>query len=445
MPYRARIFLLLTAVVLPACQRSEPPRNLLLITLDTLRADHLGLYGYGRPTSPRLDGFAAGATVFDDALCNIPTTLPSHVSIFTGLRPAQHGVRENGQVATRDLTTVFDLLAERGFATAAVVASRVVDERYTAGLGFGEVSFAGGEHQYQIAAEAVTARAWAWLERAGQGPFALWVHYYDAHEPYTPPVATLRALARPYSGPLPNRLSIPALLELNDPTRAAELTPADRAHVADLYDAEIAYLDGQVGALLDRLDASGLGADTLVAIVGDHGQGLGEQGFFGHGLRLLEGVIRVPFLLRVPGATPHRVEGPVESIDLLPTLADYFGLAAPAGLPGRSLRPAVEGRSLAPPRLRIIERRSYPDQPEVLGVALRAADWKAVYYRDEDGSETRWLGRDPDVDGANEYDPASPEARWLDAMVAALRQESAPRPPLGAEEERMLRALGYLQ
>lgn len=442
---RRLALLFLTLGVLFGCQPAEPPRNLLLITLDTLRADHLGFYGYARPTSPRLDAFAAGAVVFDDALCSMPTTLPSHVTMFTGLRPAQHGVRTNGQPAPGELTSVFDLLAERGAATAAVVASRVVDERYVGGLGFAEVSFPGSERQHQVAADRVTRQARAWLERQGGGPFALWVHYYDPHEPYDPPSGPRAAFARPYSGPLPDRLSVETLVGLNDPARAADLTPQDRDHITDLYDAEIAYLDTHLGALLDFVEETGLGSSTVVAIVGDHGQALGEQGFFGHGLRLLEPVIRVPFVLRVPGAAPGRVAAPVETIDLVPTLVDYLGLVAPAGLPGRSLRPAIEGRRLTAPRFRVVERRHYEDQPDVLGVALHGGDWKAVYYHDEDGAEARRFARRPDLDGADPLDPSSPAAGWLDAMVGALRSApAAAKRELDAEEERMLRALGYL-
>ncbi len=158
---RATPFLALCAagLWLSCAAEKAPPRNLLLITLDTLRADHLGAYGYSRPTSPALDAFAAQATLFEDATCSMPTTLPSHVTIFTGLRPSQHGVRRNGQAPERDLRTVFDLLAERGVATGAVIGSKVLGEKYLGGLGFGEVVFPGSERQYQARAQHVTDHA----------------------------------------------------------------------------------------------------------------------------------------------------------------------------------------------------------------------------------------------------------------------------------------------
>jgi arylsulfatase A-like enzyme len=239
-------------------------------------------------------------------------------------------------------------------------------------------------------------------------------------------------------------MSTPDLVGLNDPQRAAAITAADRRHLADLYDAEIAYLDGHLGELFETLEEHGLADSTLVAVVGDHGQALGEREFFGHGLRLLEPVVRVPLVLRVPGAAPRRVTAPVETLDLLPTLADFFALPAPGELPGRSLRPVIEGRLIAPPRFRVVERRAYEQRPEVVGVSLHGSDWKAVYYFDEDGTETRRLGRGDDLDGSDHYDPASPEARWLEAVVAALRRDGGADLELDPEAERMLRALGYL-
>ncbi|MDH3403811.1 MAG: sulfatase [Acidobacteriota bacterium] len=437
--------LLFAALCLALPRRGPPPRNLLLITLDTLRADHLGVYGYPRPTSPALDAFAARATVFEDATCSMPTTLPSHVSIFTGLRPAQHGVRRNGQVPERDLATVFDLLAARGAATAAVIGSRVMGERYLAGLGFDEVVFPSSERQYQARAKHVTNHAAAWIERHRAAPFALWVHYYDVHEPYAPAAGFARQFDRGYAGPLSGALDVETLVGFNDPA-AAPLSAADLAHVTDLYDAEIAYLDTHLGRLFARLEALGGMDDTVVVVVGDHGQALGDNGFFGHGLRLLEPVVKVPFLLRLPGQTAGaRVAAPVETVDLVPTLLELFALAPPGPLPGRSLLPVLAGKPLPVLPFRLVERRAYPEQPEVVGLALHGGDWKAVYYRDEDGEESTLLGRGAgELDGANLYEPGSQEARWLDAARARLAGAEVAAAAPDEEELRMLRALGYV-
>jgi len=441
---------LLLSLVMVACSVPEPPvpRNLLLITLDTLRADHLGLYGYERSTSPELDAFAASATVFEDATCSMPTTLPSHASIFTGLRPTQHGLRRNGQVPSGDLVTLFDLLGEGGAATAAIIASRVLDEQYLAGMGFDEVIFPGSERQYQTRAQHVTDHAADWLERRVEEPgksFALWLHYYDTHEPYEPPAALAKAFDRGYDGPLPDALDTPTLVAFNDP--GTVLSTADLEHIEDLYDAEIAQLDLQLGRLFEHLDRLDVLDDTVVVLVGDHGQALGENAFFGHGLRLLEPVIKVPLIVRLPGQSEAiRHLGPVETIDLVPTLLELFGLETPSGLPGVSLVQALAGHEIEAPPFRFIERRAYPDQPDVVAVALHGGSWKAVYYRDEDGSETRHLGRrQGGLDGENLYRPDSTEARWLeDAWKGVAAAGTPAAAELDDPTQRMLRALGYI-
>jgi arylsulfatase A-like enzyme len=446
--HRATAFLALcsAAACLACAGEKTAPRNLLLVTLDTLRADHLGAYGYRRPTSPELDAFAAQATLFEDATCSMPTTLPSHVTIFTGLRPSEHGVRRNGQAPERDLTTVFDLLAERGLATGAVIGSKVVGERYLGGLGFQDVVFPGSERQYQARAERVTDHAAAWIENRDGAPFALWVHYYDTHEPYAPAARFARQFDRGYEGPLPSALDVKTLVGFNDDAGAA-LSTDDLAHVTDLYDAEIAYLDAHLGRLFERLADLGLLDETVVVIVGDHGQSLGDNGFFGHGLRLLEPVVKVPLIVRLPDqTTAARVESPVETVDLAPTLLDLFDLASPDELPGISLVPALEGKALPRRQFRLVERRAYPEQPEVVGVALHGGDWKAVYYRDEDGVESHLLGRRAGgLDGVNLYASDSDEARWLDAARRGLLAAESTSPDLDEEELRMLRALGYVE
>lgn len=443
------VLLLLLATATVACRSERQPaaENLLLITLDTLRADHLGIYGYPRPTSPNLDAFAVDAAVFDDVTCSMPTTLPSHLSIFTGLRPLEHGVRRNGQLAARDLVTLFDLLQQQGAATAAVIASRVVGSKYLDGAGFDEVLFPGAKQQYQTRAELVTEHASAWLEQHHQTPFGLWVHYYDSHEPYAPAASFARAFDRGYRGELGDVLDVKTLVGLNQRPPDEPLTPDDLAHITDLYDAEIAYLDHHLGRLLARIDELGRLEDTVVVIVGDHGQALGDNNFFGHGLRLLEPVVKVPLLVRQPGAEPGiRVHTPVETIDLMPTVAELLSLEVPGGLAGRSLVPLLAGETLASRRFRWIERRTYPDQPEVIGLALHGGSWKAVYYRDEDGREQRLFSHRPEgLDSAGDLDAESEEARWLEAARSALlAANNSTTTAAGADDSKMLRALGYL-
>ena len=450
------------AGALAGCRSPEPVR-LLVITLDTLRPDHLGAYGYSRPTSPALDAFAAGATVFLDVTCSMPTTLPSHLTLFTGLTPAQHGVTRNGQVPPRDLTSIFELLAPRGTASAGIVAARVLEAPFLEGLGLGEVLLGDGSRplEPQLPGEVITRQARTWLDRHGGGPFALWLHYYDVHEPYEPPAAYARRFAGDYSGPLGDALDGEFLVALNRPEVAAGLSAADRRHVVDLYDAELAYLDDQLGELFADLRRRGLFDSTLIVVVGDHGQAHGEAGFWGHGERLLEPVVRVPLLIKLPHQRQgRRVAAAVETLDLLPTLAELLGLTPPPGLTGRSLAAAWRDEALPAAPLRVVERRSYEDQPERQGIALLAARWKLTVYREPGEAATgggvqRHLGRmdaagGPDgegPEGQNEPELAA-EADLLLRQVLAehRRQVAASGPPAGdvsAETVDMLRSLGY--
>jgi arylsulfatase A-like enzyme len=428
----------------------QPPANLLLITLDTLRADHLGCYGYPRPTTPALDRFASGATRFADVTCSMPTTLPSHVTIFTGEPPERHGVTRNGQVLDSYPPTIFDLLAEDGARTAAIVSAGVVEARYVKRLGFEEVIFDRPDSGvFQVGAKVVSDNALRWLEQHGPERFALWLHYYDPHEPYHPPAEMAARFTGSYAGPLPDALTIDWLVGLNDPAAAAKLSAADRQHVVDLYDAEIAFLDSQIARVLTALDTTGLSSSTLVVVVADHGQAHGESSFWGHGERLLEPVIKVPLLVRVPGQSGGRVvSAAVETLDLMPSLIDWFELEPMAGLPGRSLAPAARGEPISPAARRVVVRRSYPEAPERAGLVVHRVDIKGTYYREPSG-ETYHVGHVDGaggLDGENFFGVDAESSRWLSWEVARFLAGSTSGPTSSSPEDlEMLRALGYVE
>lgn len=423
------------------------PKNLLLITLDTLRADHLGAYGYPRPTSPHLDRFAASATVFLDVTCSMPTTLPSHLSILTGLTPAQHGVHRNGELPQRELPSFFAAIEEQGAKSAAIVAAGVLREDFLRPLGIDQFFDLQDQATYFVDAEVINQRAIAWLEKNGEQPFALWLHYFDTHEPYTPPPAFAERFTEGYAGPLPNALDTPWLVSLNRAEVRAGLSERDLRHVVDLYDAEIAYLDAQLGRLFSFLEERRLLAETLVVLVGDHGQAHGENDFFGHGEKLIEPVIKVPLIVRMPGQKRHfEVEAAVETLDIVPTLADLFGFAPGAEARGRSLRAALQGGELAPASLRVVERRSYPAVAERRGIVLHAGEQKWIYYRETAGA-TYHHGKAEGVgglDGENFYVANSRAARRLEQLVTELDASTRESAPLPADVRDMLRSLGYL-
>jgi arylsulfatase A-like enzyme/Tfp pilus assembly protein PilF len=305
----AALVLLPSAPARAAADRPKAHRNLVLITLDTTRADHLGAWGWRFARTPNLDALARRGTRFAACDTAAPITLPSHASLLTGLYPPRHGVRDNGTFALAPrVETLAERLAAAGYDTAAVVSAVVLARRHGLDQGFRVYDddlgsgYAAGTTVAERTAEHTNAAAAAAL--AGlRAPFFLWVHYYDPHEEYRPP------------------------------TRFTDLPGPHR-----LYDGEIAFMDEQVGELLKRLPA-----DTDVVAVGDHGEMLGEHGEASHGLLLFRGARRVPLIVAGPGVPAGVVhEGLVRTVDVAPTLLRLAGLPAPSGAA------ALDGKSLLP-------------------------------------------------------------------------------------------------
>jgi choline-sulfatase len=270
--------------LLPGCNlisanRADGP-NVLLVTIDTLRADHVGAYGAEGVATPTLDALAARGVLFEQAMAAVPLTLPSHASILTGQYPATHGVRHNAVfVLGKDAETLAERFSEAGYATGAVVGAAVLDAEFGLNQGFDAYDSDMPEERataagfFERPAKDVTDRALAWLGRE-RGPFFLWVHYYDAHAKYNPP--------EPF---------------------------ASRFH-SHPYDGEVAYVDEQLGRLLAGLDAKRV-ANTIVAVTADHGEGLGEHGEASHTYLIYDSVLHVPMILAGPGLPAGRRVAPV--------------------------------------------------------------------------------------------------------------------------------------
>ncbi|MFN0150371.1 MAG: sulfatase [bacterium] len=369
---------LIAAVLIGAgCTRRadpSPPRNIVLITIDTLRSDRLGAYGNPSVRTPTLDALARAGVVFADANAQIPSTLPSHASILTGRYPTSHGVHDNGVYALAPQeTTLAEILSEAGFATAAFVSAFVLDRRF--GIDQGFASFGDTMEDplrrgasprltpdqesanpvaswwidtwfgpYQRRGESTVREATAWLDSlrtsAAPRPFFLWVHLFDPHEPYDPPAPFERLYDRDYGGAMDGSGET-----FHAEATAGRVTPRDVDHMTARYDAEVTYTDRCVGALLDSLSSWGLFSQTLFAVTSDHGEGLGEHDYyFEHGSRLWEPLLRVPLLLAGPGVPSGRaIAGRVRSIDIMPTILAHIGLEPPAAIDGMSLWPRVHG------------------------------------------------------------------------------------------------------
>lgn len=296
---------------------AAPARHLVFVTIDTLRADRLGVYGSRDVATPRLDRIAHAGAMAPQAVVQVPLTRPSHVSIFTGLLPAENGIRDNVSPALgSDVPTLASTLKSAGFRTAAFVSSIVVSAQSGLNRGFDSYSDrfdAGADdarflNTIQKRGDGPTAEAIAWLEAQHDERLFVWLHLYDPHDPYEPP--------EPYA------------------TRYA-----DRP-----YDGEVAWTDELVGRLDDALARLRLADDTLLVVTSDHGEGLGEHGEAVHGFFVYQSTLRVPLLARGPGIRAGtRLGVTARGIDLLPTLLDLLGVAAPARLSGRSLARAFKG------------------------------------------------------------------------------------------------------
>jgi arylsulfatase A-like enzyme/Flp pilus assembly protein TadD len=379
-----------------------------LVTIDTLRADRLGVYG-GEAATPTLDELARQGARFERVFAQSPLTLPSHSSILTGTYPTYHGVRDNGRFRLpAEMETLAEILKSAGYSTAAFVGGFPVDSRFGLDQGFDLYDDSLGRSRSRVSfaerrASEVIAPARSWIAARGTNPYFLWVHLFDPHAPYDPP----------------------------DP-------------FTDDYEGEVAYVDA---ALKDLVEA--LSQDTLVAVTADHGEGLGEHGERTHSLFVYDSTLRIPWILRGPGVPAGVVAGePARSIDIVPTILDLLGLLEKGGscvrCQGRSLVPALQGEALSPaasyaetffPRLNLgwSELRS-----------LRLDGWKYI-----DAPEPELY--DTNADAGENRNLASSDPKKLEEMRAELAKlEETTRGPgskeelLDGETRAILRSLGYL-
>ncbi len=397
-----------------------PFHNILLITLDTTRADHLGCYGYGPAATPNLDRLAGEGIRFARAYCPAPLTLPSHASILTGLAPAGHGVRNNGHALAAVIGTLAEILKGEGYAAAAFVSSFSVDSRFGLDRGFdvyddtfrSDLPFKTLNSERR--AEETFSRFAPWLEKNGIRKFFAWVHFYDPHWPYDPP--------SPYKETFESRP----------------------------YDGEIAYVDHYVGAILDRLREKGLLEKTLIVVAGDHGEGLGDKVEIGHGIFLYEETLRVPLILHCPAVfrRPRVVDGQVGLVDVAPTLLEIVGLKdKAAGMKGLSLVSGLRGKGRKD--LDCLVETFYPREnfgwSEMVG--LVSARWK---YIQAPRPELYDLVRDPE-ERKNLYAASAGKAAEMKDKLAReiLRAGSGGGPGSGgagptAGDLEKLRSLGYV-
>ncbi|MGE0816873.1 MAG: sulfatase-like hydrolase/transferase [Vicinamibacterales bacterium] len=394
--------------------------NVLLITLDTTRADHLGSYGYASAGTPNLDRLALDGVRFARALSPVPLTLPAHASLMTGQDPYRHGVRNNGHfVLPDDVPTLAARFSAAGYETAAFVSAFVLDRQFGLARGFDvyddaldppAVESAGLELERR--GDRTASAAAAWLARRPQAPrrpWFLWVHFYDAHDPYVPPA------------------------------------PFDGRYSAMPYDGEIAFVDAQVGRLLQASDIQ-QAAPPLVIVAGDHGESLGEHGESTHGLFLYEGAIKVPLIVAWPGILRRQVvDTAVRLVDVAPTLAGLAGIEL-GPTDGRDLTPLMRRTGGAPAPASPAYAETYFPQFFMRWAPLRAVDDGRWKYIDGPDPELYEIATDPaETRNRAATEPAVARAlkRTLETSVRAAAARSA-EAPVSAEAQRRLSALGYV-
>jgi choline-sulfatase len=451
-PWRPKAAALGLFLVASGCARPERP-NLVLVTIDTLRADHTTVYGYARETTPVLARLAREGAVVDRAYAPMATTGPSHATLMTSLYPLTHGFLRNGERLSESQITLAERLKAAGYRTSGVVSSFVLKQNFGFAQGFG--SF---DARFDVASSTTHLDGWEGKDIEGQGfdrradkttdialdwlekrqrdkPFFLWVHYYDPHSPYAPPP--------PFDAQFP----------------APEPTALSRAVAA--YDGEIAFVDQQLGRLVAAIDAQGIARNTLVAVTSDHGEGLMQHGHMAHGLQLYEEAVHVPLVFRWPGHLQAglRLPGPVEHVDLAPTVMDLLRVPWGEGeSQGQSLAAALTGaQGVAgrdPRRMVFLQRRLY-DTEMVSGFhvkgakfAVRARGLKYIEALEEGTRELYDLDRDPG-ETANLLDARTDDGKRLAALIAAWRahHDRGVRAPDDTSPEALeaLRALGYVQ
>ncbi len=406
--------LLLALAVMAGCGGVRPRagQNLLVITIDTLRADRVGAYGHREARTPHLDGLASEGVVFEEAIAQVPVTLPSHASLLTGLVPPTHGVRDNTYFRLDpEAQTLAEILRAQGYETAAFVSAFVLDSSFGLDQGFdvydddvaGRAETAGTIAERR--GELVSRSFESWIEkRSSDRPFFAWLHYFDPHLPYAPPP--------PY--------------------------PAG-------YDGEIAYVDAQIGRVLEALETEGLGKDTLVVVTSDHGESLGEHGEKSHGFFVYDATLRVPLILKSAASLPagERIATPVRSIDILPTVLEALKVPVPEEAQGRSLLSLVSAEATEP---RAAYAECYVSELNFRWaplVALREGGYK---YIEAPRPELYDLSADPGE--TNNLFEAEPEratmmrsrlAEQVEAFADSFSSRNQPDPETIAR----LRSLGY--
>ena len=413
-----------------------PDCNVLLISIDTLGANHLGCYGYTKDTSPNIDKFLEEGVFFKRHIANAPRTLPSHASIFTSLIPSHHGAYDDRPLSEAAVTMA-EILKRHGYRTVSFNDGGYVSERFGFDQGFDLY------HSFPKTSQGTLKnranRAMEWIKKNRGEKFFMFLHTYEVHHPYTPKEEYLALFDADYAGALPSSISRDLLLEINDNKRS--ISESDKNHIISTHDAEIKSVDDSFLVLLDFLKENGLYDNTLIIFTSDHGEEFGEHGTMGwHGTTLFDEVLHVPLIVKFPDSlyASTVVDQQVRSIDILPTLLDVCGIPDEEMFEGTSLMRLIEGKKKT--LFAVSEMGSY-------GKSIRTEAWK--YHRVHSKEMLFDLAKDPaeKIDLSKEYPDTRNRLKTALESLLVKRRISVPKDKAKLDKETLdqLRDLGYIR
>jgi len=450
-------WLLLVGAVLSSGCGAPAPTRVILIGVDTLRADHLGTYGHTRPTSPFLDALSEQGVVFEQTFATSPWTLPSFASIFTGRPMSGHAAGidtttsdeewDEAQVGTYDrakldpgVATIAEVISAAGIPTIAVAQNPYMDPIFGLDRGFDEYDYSRGENAEKRRADVVVDHALEWIDRQEGDDFFLFVHFFDPHMNYGAP--------EPWGGLFTSEVGgdfgLPVTGHRALRNNAANLPPARKEFIAAAYDEEVRFVDAEIERFVVALKERGIWDESLVIFTADHGEELFEHGGFEHGHTMYNEVIRVPLVVWGPGIAAGRNTTPVSIADIAPTILDALGLDVFEGTMGKSLWPLLTRGEDLPQRLLVAEGALW-------GPDLRAGiAWPHKVILDLESGQVRLFDLSSDPREQEDLGGESALARTLldrlEMQILASSQNVRHQGvELDPEMVRRLRSLGYIQ
>ena len=428
------------------------PRHVVMISIDTLRADHLGCYGNEVVRTPHMDHLADDGVLFENHMSSCPTTLNSHTSLMTGTYGHTHGAARNGFLVPEENTMLAELMQERGYRTAGFIGAFPLHARFQFAQGFDRYDQIMGARS----GEEVNGKVLRWLDQHESEPFFLFVHYWDAHYPYTPPPPYDRMYRDDeldLKGSMDEIEGVRVALRESDPD-AGQKSDVLRA----AYAGGVTYADVHVGALLEALKAKGLYDDALIVLTSDHGEAMDEHSeYWDHGQTIYETSIHVPLIVKLPQnqRAGTRSERLLCNVDVMPTILDCTGIPTPPAVEGVSFAAVLEGRSLESPTAMFAEATKPHTEAHEAGSwvnqlkcqAIRAGRWKLTHRPMSGQTELFDLEADQGEETDLMNDPSPENSRRAKVLLAALlawsAQEGTGEEDMSEESLQALRELGY--